>query len=310
MASNSITFDVEPVGFMGRNFSKHFVNSFSTMAHYDIFLPTIKCNKCNGIFYMYRWSDKKNDFYNYSASNILKHAKCADVDQLFQPKLKSIVPAKLPSKVRTEFCSLAADLVSMYPTISIQSGVDFLNQVATRASQISIQANQAFNFDISRQLVSKTILSKGQDQGELNCQFFKENISKSCLIIDHWSKGGTNYFGIIARTITKQYYVCEYLLHFKVADDDKTGDGIYNQLSKLLPENDIAIPVVSDNCPSMVAALSGYKNKTPRARVYKIFCIEHFLAKIDESIHKICNIKKLDKMISSIDSYFNYRSEK
>ena len=60
----------------------------------------------------------------------------------------------------------------------------------------------------------------------------------------------------------------------------------------------------------MVAALVGYKNKEKHTQVCKFFCIEHNFAKLDESIHRIHEIKKLDNEINDLDSFSNYRDKK
>ena len=64
----------------------------------------------------------------------------------------------------------------------------------------------------------------------------------------------------------------------------------------------IPLPVVSDNCSTMVAL-----NKYSDGAIFKIFWIEHKLAIIDKNLHKNSQFSHADAQINAINSYFNHR---
>ena len=74
-------------------------------------LPSIQCNTCSKIFFMYKWSSKKNGVYTNTATNILNHAKCKILSDN-QPNMKTYCPQKLTPKLRAEYCDLYTDIIS------------------------------------------------------------------------------------------------------------------------------------------------------------------------------------------------------
>lgn len=270
-------------------------------------LPTIKCKNCLKVFFLYKWSDKKNDKYTNSASNILSHAKCT---HNLQPRITQYKDSPLPNDLRQDVVEFYAHELCQHNTISFLAGTQLLNECAKFISKLTIKCGKTYNYDISRQNVSDTTNEVGKENLENNLNYFFKNAQNSSVIIDHWSHHGYNFFGIIGRTVNKKYSCDEYLLSFAPASADKTADGIYKNLLDVLPPITTPIPIISDNCATMVAALNGYKNSGGREKVFKIYCIEHFVAKIDEKIHAIDFVRKLDKQINAIDSYFNYRHHK
>lgn len=309
IGENQIQFNYTPEGDIGRHYKKHFESRFRSMGYNGEMLPSIQCKDCSKVFLMYKWSDKKNGVYTNTASNILNHAKCT-VRFYNQPTIDIFKPHALTPSLRDAFCNLYADIISQHPTISVKSGVEIMNSVANFASKIAMQHSKTYDIDVSRKLVGKKIIDNGKEQARKNRDYFAKNYENSSMVIDHWSKAGSNFLGVIGRTIKEDYSVNEYLLHFTPASDDKSGDGIHSQVVSLLPQSNICLPVISDNCPSMIAALSGYKNKAKRTQVCKVFCIEHYLAKVDEAIHRLKMVKDLEKTINEIDSFFNYRDKK
>ena len=140
-------------------------------------------------------------------------------------------------------------------------------------------------------------------------RFFTDNINCSSIVVDHWSHGGTNFIGIIGRTF-KNGSLKEYLIALESADVDKRSIGIYQNVTSVLgiENSNCFIPVITDNTASMVKAFN--PNESFNDCFYKIFCIEHVLAKIDDRMHKLEIFKDIDSCISAVDSYFNRRHEK
>ena len=293
--------------FVSKNFKKNYIEKYLMVLINSKISPFIYCKNCNKFFATYKWSETQKKIYNNASSNILKHAKCS---KSIQPKLPNFSKTTLPPSLRSEIAKLYALEISKHPTISFNAGVDTFNKIANHISSLAIKASRNYEFDVSRQFVSEQHALIGSDQKTKNSKFFASNSKNSSLVIDHWSKAGTNFLGIIARTTDNHYKVNEYLLCFNQASSDKSGDGVFQDLISKVPSFSSRLPVTSDNCFAMNAALAGYKNGPERSRTKKIYCIEHILAKIDENVHKISPIKKLDAMIADINSFFNYRHTK
>lgn len=142
-----VDFDVDPNGDIGKHYSKHFKERFSTMALNDELLPAIRCNECSKIFQIYKWSYKKNGVYTNSASNILNHAKCTKTTSS-QTNLHTFVRHKLPPTLRNELCSLYAKLIAENPSISALSGTNIMNEIANFVIKIALQYDKNYIIDI------------------------------------------------------------------------------------------------------------------------------------------------------------------
>lgn len=96
-----------------------------------------------------------------------------------------------------------------------------------------------------------------------------------------------------------------YCVIFTEASNDKTHTGYIKDFESILNANlSFEIPMMTDNCATMIKALKTSQNSR------KIYCAAHKLAKLDDYIHRIDSIKKLDYQIIQINAYFNYRSSK
>ena len=94
------------------------------------------------------------------------------------------------------------------------------------------------------------------------------------------------------------------MLGFFEANTDKSAQGYIADLNTLIKQPEVEIPVMSDNCATMKKV--GKISK----RFKKVNCAAHMLAKIDDKLHKIPQIEKLDSCLSKLNAYFNYRHDR
>ena len=234
-----------------------------------------------------------------SKSNIVNHKCAKNIDPLVMDDFQL---STLPDKLRSVFTKKLAKILTNYPTISTNAGVAFANEVCTLASEITIQTKKQFGFDASRQKVSKDQRNIGNELIEKNKKIHFEN--QSSLVIDHWSCHGRNFLAIISRVIVDNK-PREMLLHFDLANRDKTSRGITEDLQPFLKANGLPVPIISDNCSTMVATEKYSENK-----FFKVFCLEHKLAIVENKLHKNAFFADIDKKILAINQFFNCRHEK
>ena len=231
---------------------------------------------------------------------------------MIQPKLTDVVKSKLTLEQRQAFSTFLAEKIATHNTISLLSGTSFANEIANFVSNMVARSGKNYEFNLSRQHVAESIQKLGNMCSEKAAARLKNNYNFTSLIIDHWSKGGYNFLGIIARTVSKNFQVSEFLVSFKIANSDKTANGIYENLLQYIHPDLGTIAIISDNCSAMIAAIDGKLNSATgnregRPGVYKITCLEHLASNFDERVHKIEEIYKIDQMIQKISSYYNYR---
>ena len=265
-------------------------------------LPFIHCGTCKLFRNMYKL-DPHGKVRNNSRTNIENH-KCKIVKET--PKIaayKTAVNMSLP--VRQAITGIVSDEIAKRPTMSIQASTDFWNAAFTRVQPLLLNIGHPIKSDISRQTVSKEIIEKGQNLINRNLEFFNQNLTTSCIIFDHWSQHGKNFFSAIGRTAQANMKFKNYVLGFFEASPDKSAIGYLGDLKKLLKSStNVEIPLMSDNCASMVKV----GNITKKFK--KVHCAAHKLATLNDRIHKLPNIAQLDNCLNKINGFFNYRHQK
>lgn len=186
----------------------------------NVLLPYIHCSNCEKFWQLYK-------LYNglvrsNPRSNIVNH-NCSKATN--QPTLNQLSLTELDNYSRSECSSQFAKIIAKYPTISTNSGVMLANDIANFVGQFSIKKKKTFNFNISRQLVSKEIKEIAIEKASANFSIFKENFEFSSIVADHWSAHGRNFFAIIARIFLPDFQIKEFLLHFGEANADKSAKG-------------------------------------------------------------------------------------
>lgn len=205
--------------------------------------------------------------------------------------------------MRKEIVQFLGQLITRYPTISLNSGVKFADEVANYVANLSNKTKKNFEFDISRQAVSKSIFAHGKEIFESTKKIFFENYDQSCVILDHWSSHGRSFIGIIARMFIDDEII-EKLVEFKEASVDKSSLGIFTDFESFVRKSGFPLPIITDNCRTMIGLSKQSKF------IFKIFCLEHKLAIIESKIHKNIMFKKIDDKITLINSFFSYRHGK
>lgn len=263
-------------------------------------LPFIVCKDCLHSWFMYR-INKAGMVRSNSKSNYVNHFCSKSTDHTLIDSMKAY---NLDDNARNHFSDIFSTILSKFPTVSANAGVQIMNECATAVSEYSARTKKPYNFDISRQHVSKKLKSKAQSKAQDNRNFFLEHYESSSLIIDHWSNHGSNFLAIISRTWLNDE-VCEKLLHFDIASNDKSSQGIVNDFNQYLAPSDTGLPIISDNCSVMVA-LDKYSN----SQFFKIYCLEHKLSRIESKLHLNNFFAEIDSKLALINSYFNTRHSK
>ena len=94
------------------------------------------------------------------------------------------------------------------------------------------------------------------------------------------------------------------MVEIKEASQDKSAHGIYEDIKDYLKEDGFPLPIITDNCATMVN-LTKYSS-----HVFKIFCLEHKLSRIEIKLHKNLFFKRIDDKLTLINAYFSYRHGK
>ena len=265
-------------------------------------LPYVICSKCAQFFFLYKIDGGK--IKANSLTNLIKHTNnCIKVVKTPQVSIRNFAAAPMPDSMRENLSRYIAEYISKSPTLSIQAATDFANNLLSSITPDILNNGNQFNYNVSRQLVATKIRDIGEKRKKLNIKKFNENIWFSSLTFDHWTAHGTNFFCAIATTTTPDYDRDQYCVKFKVASKDKTSNGYINDFESLFANKNLnfQVPMMTDNCYTMVKA--GRISKLSK----KIYCFAHLLNKINEDLHNLPAIKKLDSDIKDINSFFNYR---
>ena len=252
----------------------------------------------------YKYSEPQNRIYQNTASYILKY-DCVKSDQ------KTLDWTNWSQKIYQLSYEVILLIYMRRIQLSQYSPVSIWWIICYEIAEITYRHKQVHKFDISRQYTTLKIIEQGVKAKQKALRFLLDITITSSLIINHWSHNETNFVGIIGKAL-KNGEIREYLLSLQVADSNKSAFGINSNVISILGLNSdncaTKIPVITDNTNSMVFAFN--TSETWNHCFYKIFCVKHLLAKIDEQLHKCEIFAKFDKFINSIDSYFDYRSEK
>ena len=215
--------------------------------------PFITCDSCSKVWWMYT---KPNDTVrSNSKSNINPH-NCTPPGSE-QATLDESTFHPLTNLQRQQLSKEIAQILAEEPTVSTHAGVKIANRGANIASKLTMKARKPLKFDLSRQNVSKTQIELGKEIIKSNLQLYEAN--PSSLIIDHWSSHGRNFIAIIARSIDNGS-VKETLIHFAIANDDKSAYGITEDVMPFLKEKTLPVPIISDNC-SVIVAMEKYSRQ-------------------------------------------------
>lgn len=124
------------------------------------------------------------------------------------------------------------------------------------------------------------------------------------LIISFYIEKLGNFIAVLCRSVDANFKLTESLIGFKIANNDKTASGIYEDIKQFIAPNKFPLPIISDNC-AVMRAMEKLSDD-----FVKIYCIEHKLAIFENTIHKNKLFSDVDAQITQINSYFNYRHAK
>ena len=201
---------------------KSFSENYRLIYYNQTILPVIHCTVCEKFWWLYKLYN--NRARSNPRSNIENHT-C--VEAANQPTLVQLNTKELGS-IRTDVSKEFASIIAKYPTISINSGVSLANDVSNFIADLTLKRKKVYNFDISRQLVSKELKLAAKSKANQNIEKFTEGFNQSSIVIDHWSSHGRNFFAILARTFDNELFdVVENIIHFAEANENKSAKGIY-----------------------------------------------------------------------------------
>ena len=260
--------------------------------------PYIGCTECKQFWFCYKWNN--GQVRTNSRSNYINH-KCNLVQELV--RIDHSLKENLSKEIRNDYIQFLAKTLPKFPTISLNAGVELANKIANYSANISFKTKRNFKYDGSRQTVSQSILSQGNDIMTSNKNLFFEHYDEACLILDHWSCHGRSFIGIIARMLIDNEIV-ERVVEFKDASNDKSSYGIFQDFAMFTKESKFPLPIITDNCRTMVSLSKHSKF------IFKVFCLEHKLAIIESKLHKNSIFKKIDDKITLINAFFSYRHMK
>lgn len=241
---------------------------------------------------------------NNSNSNILGHLEKKRNSSNVQPLKNYLKPAKMNRVVKERFTGEIASLLAEMPTISTSAGVKFANKLLSRVQRDILQASRPLKMNFSRKKVGSTMTRIGQERKERIIKQVNAHLSRICVVFDHWSRHGRNFFGGIVRTSEANYSNKEYVTGFFYANEDKRAEGYIKDISKDIkvpPSSSFKVNLMGDNCRAMLRAGRISKN------FKKVHCVPHVLAKIDEKIHQLPQVKAVDDQIWKLNGHFNYR---
>lgn len=189
-------------------YDKYYKEKYSFLySESGIILPYLKCNTCKKYFFFYkidRGSIRANSY-----SNNTTH-KCEQQSSTVQQPLLNFAPVKLGDELRDIIVKEMALLIGNHPTLSSNATTDYTNRLLNKIVPAVLKFGRPFKSDISRQNVSSNIIELGNIMKKSNQNFFNENILTSCLIFDHWTQHGINFFGGIGRTCKKNFAIHQY----------------------------------------------------------------------------------------------------
>lgn len=257
----------------------------------------IFCSECQHAWELYKPCGQS--VRSNSSANILPH-KCT---KFHAPRIYDIDQCELTQAVRSKIVNKFTEILGKRPTVSVNSGVEIMNEACSFITDLTIKTRKNWKINISRHLYSQNQKEKALVVIESNRKIYFDNKNQAALIIDNWTSHGKNFIGILGR-VNVNNKIQELLLDFKQANFDKSANGILSDIMPFLPKADLPIPVICDNCSTMVA-LEKHSSK-----LAKVYCIEHKLANFENKFHNYDVFKTIDNQLNLINSYFNYRDGK
>ena len=83
-----------------------------------------------------------------------------------------------------------AKIFGEHPTVSLNSGLQILNEPCSYISDLSIQSKKNLTINLSRKHVSRSQKEQAQEVMQANLEFFIKNYQTSSIVIDNWTGHG------------------------------------------------------------------------------------------------------------------------
>ena len=216
------------------------------------------------------------------------------------------------------------ELLTSHPTVSTSAGCDILCDATNFAARSTYAANKVYDYTVSRQTVTRSILKQGQ-LAKLQFQKLFQNMEQDpqCAIsgiVDFWSAIQTYllpYGGIIACGLDQNWEWITFPLSIIDIDDNESDTAQFTYsffVQEFLVESTTffsPLLVCTDNAATMKAAFDGRFDTD--TEIIRSGCTEHRLSTcINDSFRRGVNFD-LDQFIDQllfIETYYNTRLAK
>ena len=199
----------------------------------SILAPFLRCAKCKILYTWYKLINGK--WVNQSGYRVaIQHSiKCSasgasgNIKRYFEAKQQEV--PKPPPTSTNEWRKTVVELLTSHPKVPISAGFDILCDAANFAARSTHAANKVYDYTISRQTVTRSIL-KQRKLAKLQLQKLFQNMAQDpqCAIsgiVDFWSARQTYllpYEGIIACGLDQSWEWITFPLSIIDTDNNKS----------------------------------------------------------------------------------------
>ena len=253
--------------------------------------------------------------------------KCAsgasgNIKRYFEAKQQEV--PKPPPTLTNEWQKTVVELLTSHPTVSISTGCEILCDAANFAARSTHAANKVYDYTISRQTVTRSIL-KQEKLAKLQFQKLFQNMAQDprCAIsgiVDFWSARQTYllpYGGIIACGLDQSWEWITFPLSITIIDKNESHTAQFTHSFFVrefhVESTTFSSPlfVCTENAATMKAAFDGRFDTD--TEIIRSGCTEHRLSTcITDSFSRDVNFE-LDQFmdqLSFIETYYNTRQAK
>ena len=293
-----------------------------------ILAPFLCCAKCKTLYSWYKLVSEK--WVNQSGYGVaIQHTmKCGssgsstNIKQFFESKQQEV--PKPPPTLSNAWQQTVVELITSHPTVSILAGCDIICDAANFAARSTHAANKVYNYTVSRQTVTRSILEQGK-LAKLQFQQLFRNMAQDpeCAIsgiVDFWSARQTYllpYGGIIACGLDQNWKWITFPLSLLNIDSNQSHTAQFTNSffarEFLVESSTFSSPlfVCTDNAATMIAAFDGRFDTD--TEIHRSGCTEHRLSTcITDSFSRgvISELDQFMDQVSFIETYYNTRQAK